>query len=131
MNLRLATRRRPTEADSSTSSPDRHFWKSGATTADADWHETALLQTAVWMLLGLPVMYALVAAGHLLWTWLFGAIGWFAVLAMPGPASLTFAVGFGVYVRLPQRAWAIHRSRVDQVRFIVPPPDHTGGGLAL
>ena len=57
-------------------------------TAEQDWHESAILHAVTWMLLGLPVLYALAAATAMVWSWLFGVVGWFAVIGpnkMPEP----------------------------------------------
>lgn len=80
-------------------------------TAEQDWHESAILHAVTWMLLGLPVLYALAAATAMVWSWLFGVVGWFAVLGLPAPLGLALVIGYGLYVELPRRAWAVHASR--------------------
>lgn len=99
-------------------------------TAEGDWHESAILHAVTWMLLGLPVMYALAATTAMAWTWLYGVVGWFAVLAVPAPLGLALAVGYGLYFELPRRAWAVHRSRggplVRVARLMAQPRNRPG-----
>ncbi|MDQ1248905.1 MAG: hypothetical protein QG597_3279 [Actinomycetota bacterium] len=100
----------------------------------ADWHDAALLHATAWMLLGLPVMYTLIAGASYLWNWLYEAVSWFALLAIPAPAVLVLGVGYGLYIRLPHRAWLVHRSRGGRLgrilRRVPPPDDITASGLA-